>query len=90
MTPAEIQAAVSLAESYLAGGDLPPLRADTTAHIARALLALAERCGELEASRSKLLEYETLYFSALNTISELEATISRKALAAVSMGEGES
>jgi hypothetical protein len=40
MTDDEIKHAIRLAECYLTGGDSPPIRADTTPTLARAVLAL--------------------------------------------------
>lgn len=39
----ELQCAVRLAEAHIAGGTSPPLRGDTTARIARGLIAMAGR-----------------------------------------------
>lgn len=48
MTYDPIKSAKSLAEAYLAGGDSPPLRADTTPRLARAVLELCEQIERMQ------------------------------------------
>lgn len=60
MEPTKIMEAVGRARAYLAGGDSPPYKADTTKLLAEALVAMQDKMFE-KAVAGDIVERETAY-----------------------------
>jgi outer membrane murein-binding lipoprotein Lpp len=60
----ETKHAISLAACYLAGGDSPPIRAETTPTLARAVLALHAEVERMRPVVDALDKHEQMYQTA--------------------------